>query len=520
MTSSDPRRWWAVAAMVPAVLVVGIDATVLSLALPTLAVSLDASTSQLQWFVSVYLLVFAAVLLPAGMLGDRYGRKRLLLAALVILGLSSLACAYADTPEQFMAARAALGVGAAMIVPAALGALPALFSPTERPKAVAAVMAASIVGQPIGPLLGGWLLTSFWWGSVFIINVPVVLVALLTAALLVPESRSHERPRFDPLGIALSSAGLAAVTYGVIRSGQEGWGDRTALAAMALGAGMLAVFVLWERRTAHPLVDIRLFSSPDFSWGTAFATLVSFAMMGLLFAAPLYFQDVVGLDAFGNGLRQLPMIGGLLAGAVVATRLMQTAGARLIVGAGFGFMAAGLVLGSTTSLASGETFAMLWLSLCGLGMGLAIPTTTDAALGALSPEHGGVGSGLIQALRMVGGALGAAVMGSILNSAYRASLELPALPEQVTETVREGVSAGVAVAGAVGSGDLLTAVRLAFLDGMQASLIAAALAAAVSAALALRFMPRRSKAGAAPLQTTRVERDGGVESGHGTVATD
>jgi EmrB/QacA subfamily drug resistance transporter len=520
MTSSDHRRWWAVAAMVPAVLVVGIDATVLSLALPTLAVSLDASTAQLQWFVSVYLLVFAAALLPAGMLGDRYGRKRLLLAALVVLGLSSLACAYATTPEQFMAARVALGVGAAMIVPAALGALPALFSPAERPKAVAAIMAASIVGQPIGPLLGGWLLTSFWWGAVFIINVPVVLAALLAAALLVPESRSHERPRFDPLGIALSSAGLAAVTYGVILSGQEGWGDPTALAAIAAGAGLLSVFVLWERRTAHPLVDIRLFRSPHFSWGTAFATLVSFAMMGLLFAAPLYFQDVVGLDAFGNGLRQLPMIGGLLAGAVVATRLAQRAGARLVVGAGFTFIAAGLVLGSTTSLAAGEVFAMLWLALCGLGMGLAIPTTTDAALGALSPEHGGVGSGLIQALRMVGGALGAAVMGSILNSAYRASLDVPPLPGPTLETVREGVSAGVAVAGAIGSGDLLTAVRLAFLDGMQASLLAAALAAGASALLALRFMPRRAKTGAASLHAARGGGAGRVESGHGTVATD
>jgi EmrB/QacA subfamily drug resistance transporter len=509
--------------MVPAVLVVGIDATVLSLALPTLAVSLDASTSQLQWFVSVYLLVFAAALLPAGMLGDRYGRKRLLLGALVILGLSSLACAYATTPGQFMAARVALGLGAAMIVPAALGALPALFTSTERPKAVAAIMAASIVGQPIGPLLGGWLLTTFWWGAVFIINVPVVLAALLAAALLVPESRSRERPRFDVLGIALSSAGLAAVTYGVIHAGQEGWSDATALAAIAAGAGLLAVFVLWERRTVHPLVDVGLFRSPDFSWGTAFATLVSFAMMGLLFAAPLYFQDVVGLDAFGNGLRQLPMIGGLLAGAVVATRLAQRAGARLAVGAGFAFIAAGLVLGGTTSLASGEAFAMLWLALCGIGMGLAIPTTTDAALGALSPEHGGVGSGLIQALRMAGGALGAAVMGSILNSAYRSSLDLPPVPGPVAETVREGVSAGVAVAGAIGSGDLLTAVRLAFLDGMQASLAAAALAAGVSALLALRFMPQRRKTGEASAHAASVvgadDGAGRVESGHGTVAT-
>ena len=232
MVDSHNRRWLALFAMVPAALVVGIDATVLSLALPTLATDLHASTSELQWFVSAYMLVFAAAMLPAGLLADRYGRKRILLLALVVLAVGSLACAYSATSAQFMAARVLLALGAAMVVPAALGALPVLFTEEERPKAVAAIMAATMLGQPIGPLLGGWLLTTFWWGSVFIINVPVVLVALVAVAAFVPESRSERRPRFDLPGIALSSAGLALLIYGVIQAGENGWGDATAIAAL------------------------------------------------------------------------------------------------------------------------------------------------------------------------------------------------------------------------------------------------------------------------------------------------
>ena len=392
MTTSSPRRWWALMAMVPASLVVGIDSTVLGLALPTLATSLHASTSQLQWFVSAYMLVFAAVMVPAGLLADRYGRKRLLLIALVVLGVGSVACAYADTSAQFMAARILLGVGAAMVIPAALGALPSLFSDEERPKAVAAVMAATMIGQPIGPLLGGWLLTTFWWGSVFLINIPVVFVALAAAAAFVPESRSERRPHFDVPGIVASSAGLGLVTYGVIRAGQTTWTDPAALGVIGAGALTLVAFVLWERRVAEPLVDLRLFRSAGFTWGTALATLVSFSMMGLLFATPLYFQEVLGIDAFGNGLRQLPLIGGLLVGVALATRLSRRLGARGAIALGFAIIACGLALGSRTNATDGSVFAMAWLAVTGAGLGIALPTAMDAALGALSPEHGGVGS--------------------------------------------------------------------------------------------------------------------------------
>jgi len=537
MQTADPRRWLALVAMVPAALVVGIDSTVLSLALPTLATSLHASTSELQWFVSAYMLVFAAAMIPAGLLADRYGRKRILLLALVTLGVGSLACAYSATSGQFMAARILQAFGAAMVVPGAMGALPALFTEEERPKAVAAIVAATMIGQPIGPLLGGWLLTTFWWGSVFIINVPIVLVALVAVLAFLPESRSEKRPRFDVPGIVLSSGGFALLIYGVIQAGETSWGDAKGLAALAAGAAVLALFAGWERRTAEPLVDLRLFRSPGFTWGTALTTLVSFSMVGVLFAMPLYFQEVLGLSAFGNGLRQLPMIGGLLAGAIVATRVARRLGVKLAVALGFAILAAGLVLGARTHAGDGGGYAMAWLAIAGVGLGVGLPTAMDAALGALSPEHGGVGSALIQALRMVGGAFGAAILGSVINSGYRGALELGVLPAQASALVQDSVAAGVAVAKQLGSADLLAMVRAAFVHGMNTAFLVCAGAAVAGVALALVFMPNRAGAGktagageepsGGATSDAPAERAGtpapaheGVESAHGALAVD
>jgi EmrB/QacA subfamily drug resistance transporter len=521
MTEKNPRRWWALIAMVPASLVVGIDSTVLSLALPTLSTSLHASTSELQWFISAYMLVFAAAMIPAGMLADRYGRKRILLLALVVLGAGSLACAYSTTSGQFLAARVLLALGAALVIPGAIGALPALFSEEERPKAVATIMAASMVGQPIGPLLGGWLLTTYWWGSVFIINVPVVLFAITAVAAFVPESRSERRPRFDLPGIALSSGGLALVIYGVIQAGESSWGDATALATLAAGAVVLLLFIVWERRVRDPLVDLRLFRSPGFSWGTALTTLVSFAMMGLMFSIPLYFQEVLGYTAFGNGLRQLPLIAGLLVGALSATRVAGKLGAKVAVAIGFAILAAGLTMGAFTDPADGSGYAMLWLTITGLGLGVCLPTAMDAALGSLSPEHGGVGSAIIQSVRMVGGAFGAAILGSVLNAGYRGQLELGALPAQAAAAVRDSVSAGVAVAKQLGSADLLAMVRDAFIHGMSIALVVCAGAAGAGVILTLLFLPRRSEGAAGAGVDARTSgdphgsADGEIESQHG-----
>ena len=245
---SGARRWWALIAVAMSMLVVGLDLTVLNLALPTIANALHASTSDLQWFNDAYSLVLAAAVLPAGMLGDRIGRKKVLMTSLAVFGASSAACAYAASAGELIAARAVLGIGAAGIMPLALAIIPVLFAPEERQRATAIMASTIFLSFPIGPLVGGALLDHFWWGSVFLINVPVVLFALIAVTFLMPESRSTERPRVDWAGVVISSAGLIALTYGVIRAGQHGWTDPASLATIAAGAVVLAGFVAWEQR--------------------------------------------------------------------------------------------------------------------------------------------------------------------------------------------------------------------------------------------------------------------------------
>ncbi|HMK91969.1 MAG TPA: MFS transporter, partial [Thermoleophilia bacterium] len=314
--------------------------------------------------------------------------------------------------------------------------------------------------------------------------------------LLMPESRSEERPRLDLAGVFISSAGLTALTYGLIEAGQHGWSDAGAVFSMIAGAALLAGFVLWERRVTgagdRPLVDLTLFRSSGFTWGTVLATLVSFAMFGLLFTMPTFFQAVGGADAFGSGPRLLPLVGGLIAGAVTADRLAARAGAKVTVAIGFALLAGGLLLGSSTSVRTGYGFTGLWMTMMGAGLGFALPAAMDAALGALSPERSGVGSGLIMALRQVGGTFGVAILGSILNGVYRGRLQLQGLPDAVAGAVRDGVASGVAVAHQAQSVALLGMVRLAFVHAMDVMLVICALVAATGVVLALAFLPRRS----------------------------
>jgi DHA2 family multidrug resistance protein-like MFS transporter len=513
MRNSERRRWLALGALALSVLVVGLDLTVLNLALPTLGSDLHASTSDLQWFIDAYSLVLAAALLPAGVLGDRLGRKKMLTGALVLFGVASLACAYSRSAGDLVAARAVLGLGAAVILPLSLAVLPVLFAPQERQKAIAVVMSAVFLGYPLGPLLGGWLLDNFWWGSVFLINVPVIALALIAVALLMPESRSELRPRLDAVGAVTSSVGLTALVYGVIKAGENGWSDLTALATMAAGVAVLAAFVAWEQRVSRrpdgqPLVQLTLFRSAGFTWGTILSTLVSFALFGILFAMPLYFRDVRGLDSLGAGVRLLPMIGGMVVAMLAGTRLQTTpksdgapaeaataaprVGAKALVTSGFVVMAAALAVGASTTISSGTGFGAAWFAVAGLGLGLAIPAAMNAALGALSAARSGAGSALITALRQVGAALGAAILGTVLSSAYQARLDLAGLPAAAADPVRSGVSGGVEVARSLGSVPLLHSVQAAFVHGMDVMLWCCAGIALASALLALAFLPRRA----------------------------
>jgi MFS transporter, DHA2 family, multidrug resistance protein len=521
VADASARKWWALVAIAASVLVVGLDLTVLTLALPTIAVDLHASTSDLQWFSAAYSLVLAAAILPAGLLGDRYGRKKVLLIALTLFGISSAACAYASSTGELIAARALLGVGAAAIFPLALSVIPVLFAPEERQKAIALMASATFISFPIGPLVGGYLLDHFWWGSVFLINVPVVVLALIAVAFLLPESRSEQRPSVDVPGVILSSAGLAGLTYGFIKVGNNGWTDATALATIAAGAALLGAFVAWERRLTsrlasagragaggsrlRPLIELGLFRSAGFTWGTVLTTLVSFALFGLFFAMPQYFQEVRGVNAMGSGLRLLPMIGGMVVGMITSTRLASPrkaadgsgdiaprASAKALVTIGFAVMALALAMGATTKTSSGTAFAAAWFGAAGLGLGLAMPQAMNAALSALSPERSGSGSALITAMRQVGATIGVAVLGTVLGSVYRGHLDVTGLPGAIAAVAKSSVVAGVAVAHALRSPTLLESVRSAFVLGMDTMLWVCAAIAAGSAVLALIFLPRRA----------------------------
>ena len=488
----DPRRWWALGAMSVSLLVVGLDLTVLNVALPTLATELQASTSQLQWFANSYTLVLAALLLPAGLLGDRFGQKWLLLGALVVFGGASAACAFASSPAQLIAFRALLGVGAAFLIPLSMSLLNVLFAPGERARAMTIWVMANSLGIPLGPVLGGWLLDNYRWGSVFLINVPLVAVGLVAVALLIPATRGHRTGRIDVPGILLSAAGLVSVTYGFVAAGERGWGDAVTLGCIAGGAILLAVFVAWQRRTRDPLVDLALFASRPFLWGTVLATLASFALMGLLFVLPQLFQAVQAADALHTGLRLLPIIGGLLVGAKVAERLNVKAGPRVTVAAGFVLMLAGLALGTFTGVGTGYGYTAIWVSLVGLSIGFTLPPVMDLALGALTVERSGSGSGLIQALRQVGGTIGVAILGTVLNSAYRDRLDVTGLPPAVADAARDSASGAVAIAAQTNSPTLAASAREAFVHGMNATLWTCCAVAALGLVLTIAFLPRRT----------------------------
>jgi DHA2 family multidrug resistance protein-like MFS transporter len=513
--SLGARRWWALGALSLAVLAVGIDGTVLSVALPTLAGALHASESDLQWFSSGYLLVLAASMLPASVLGDRYGRKKVLLCSLVLFAVGSAACAAASTSDEFIAARVLVGFAGAGIIVMSLAAITTLFSEAERPRAIGIWAAANFVAFPIGPILGGWILTNYWWGWVFLLNVPVALIGLVAAFKLVPEARAHERPALDLVGVGASVVGLVALVYGLIEAGEHGWSSPAALLEMVGGVAVLALFVVWERRLSkrpdrQPLIDVALFRSRSYTWGVILAAVAIFAMIGVLFTMPQYFQGVLGTTAMGSGLRLLSLIAGLVLAAVSAARIAHLVGAKVTVALGFAILAAGLLIGTTTSVSSSGTFVAAWMAIVGVGMGLAMATSTSAALSELADEQSGVGSAVLQAVNKV--PLGAAVLGSVLSSAYLTRLDVSALPASAASAVRESIFGAVAVAHRLHSSALLASARIAFVHGMDLALLVAGCIAVLGVVLAAVFLPRTS-ASQAPERTPPAKAPAAIAAG-------
>ncbi len=496
MNGVGTRRWWALGGITLAVLAAGLDATVLSLALPTLTTALHASESQLQWFVTSYTLALAVAMLPAGLLGDRFGRKRVMLGSLLAFGAGSVACAFSPSPEFFIAARTELGMAGAGLTVMALSAITVLFDEKERPRAVGIWGAANFLALPLGPLLGGWMLANFWWGWVFLINVPVVLIGVIAIAALMTESRSVENPGLDILGLLTSACGLAALMYGLIQAGEYGWGAG-AIAPIAVSVLLLAGFVAWESRLGRrpggkPLVDITLFTSRAFSSGVVLTGLAVFGLFGCLFTLPQYFQAVMGTNSQGSGIRLLPVILGMVAGAVPADRVAGRIGPRLTIAFGFGILAAGMGAGSVMTVGSGDPMIAGWTFTVGVGAGLALATAASAALGELSADRSGVGAALIQSVTKLGPAFGATILGSVLNSTYQAHLQLSGLPGPAVAAMRRSVFAGIAVGQHLHSPALLDSVRAAFVAGMDAGLLVSAGCALAGALIALIALPARA----------------------------
>src|SRR6516225_11581595 len=427
------KKWWALGGLTLGVLAVGLDATVLSVALPTLARDLHASATDLQWFVSAYTLALAVGLLPGGLLGDRYGRKKVMMITLAAFGAGSLACAYSPNSAAFIAARTFLGLSAGFMIPLVLSIVTVMFVDEERTKAVSIWAAANFLALPIGPIIGGWLLSNYWWGWVFLMNLPVVVIGLIAVVTLVPESRAEQRPGLDPVGMMASCCGLAVLIYGFIAAGQYGWSSPNAIAGIAGGALILAGFVAWELRLTRraggqPLMDLGLFRSARFTWGTILQAFGIFAMFGLLFAAPQFLQAILGVSAMGSGLRLLPLMVGLAVGAILADRVAQRLTTKLTAALGFGLLTVGLALGATMTTASGDAFIATWTAITGLGFGLSLATAAATALVDVPKENAGVGSAVMQAVQKTGAPLSAAILGSVLAAAYQSQLHLANLP--------------------------------------------------------------------------------------------
>ncbi|QTD43014.1 MFS transporter [Sporosarcina sp. Te-1] len=466
MNSLYEQRWWVLASLAFGILAVGLDMTILNLALPVLAVDLHATNAELQWFANAYNLVFAAMLLPMGMLGDKMGRKKLLIAGLLIFGAASIACAFSTSSWELITARVFLGLGASMLVPLSMAIIPVMFSEKERPKAIAVWMMANAIGIPLGPILGGWLLNNYWWGSVFIINLPLVMLSLFAVTFLLSESRSLERRAIDFLGMLLSSMGLLGLTYGVIEAGERGWADPITLLSVSAGLLLLGWFVVYQTRAAQPLVDPSLFQSKIFTGGTMIGSIISFALFGVLFAMPQYFRAVLEVDAQSAGLRLLPLVIGLIIGSPISDAIQSRFGARAAIVFGSLLLGIGLAMGSVTNLSTGYGYTSIWISAVGLGIGFALPAAMDIAISALSPERSGVGSALLMVIRQVGGTLGVAILGTVLSISYRNGLNSDEWPMNAFEVAQRNISDGIAAARQIGSDGLVHSVKTSFVDGM------------------------------------------------------
>lgn len=517
------RRWWILVVLCLSVLLVVVDNTIVNVALPSISRELSASTSALQWVVDAYTLVFASLLLVGGNLGDRLGRRRMLQAGLVIFALTSIAAAAASTAGELIAARAAMGIGAALIYPSTLALLSNVFTDSrERATAIGIWAGVSGLAVAIGPVSGGLMLAHSGWSSVFYLNVPLVAVALVLGRRLLPESRDTAPGRFDPLGALLSITGIVVLVATVIQAPGHGWSSPVIVGGFALALVTLSGFVVWEARRSDPLLDVRLFLNRRFSTASAAIALAFFGLFGFIFLITLYFQAVCGYSPLRAGVATLPFA--VVTGALspVAIMVMKRIGTKLVVTAGLMSMSAGFVVAAGVDLES-TYWGRVVTSMVLMAAGLAFTTgpASEAIMGALPRAKAGAGAAVNDTTRELGGTLGVAVIGSVLSSLYAPhvarSLSGLGLAPDAVRAARSSLVAGLDTAGhlpAALQGPAAQAVRHAFIDGLSAGSLVAAAATAIAAIAALAWLPARASepADSPTARTVAAPEDAHLES--------
>ncbi len=501
------RRWVILSVLIVGLLAIVIDNTVLNVALKTIAEpppgGLGASQSQLEWAINSYTLVFAGLLFTFGVIGDKIGRKRMLIIGLALFGIASLLSAYSRSPEQLIFARAAMGLGGAAVMPQTLSIISNVFEPAERPRAIGLWAMAVGIGIATGPVLGGVLLDHFWWGSVFLINVPVTAIGIIAAAILVPESRNAAAGKIDYVGVLLSIAGLVSLVYGIVQGGDgDPWLSLGVLGPIAGGVAILAVFAWYEARISHPSLDVRLFRDRRLSASIGALGLVFFGMGGVFFFTSFYLQNVRGYSPLDAGLLTVPFAIGQLLLAPRSARLVRRYGAKAVGATGLFAMGIDLMgyatLGTTTPI---FVLALLYL-VQGAAIGVTMPAATSAVMDVLPRERAGAGSALTNTARQVAVALSVAILGSVLAVFYRNALSpsLTHLPAAARTAASSSITATQAVAQQLGTAgqSLLAPANDAFVHAMHFTSLIAALLALTGGFVVLRWMPGKPRKAAQP----------------------
>jgi EmrB/QacA subfamily drug resistance transporter len=489
-------RGAALAVLCLAAFTINLDTTIVNVTLPSLVRELGATTSDLQWVVGAYLLTFAAFVLAGGSLGDRFGRKGALLSGLAVFGTASAVGGLVNTPTALVAVRAVMGLGAALIFPATLSIISNLYTERdERARAIGIWGAMTGLGVAVGPMVGGWLLEQFWWGSVFVAMAPVAAVGVLAGARFVPTSRDPATPPLDFGGLVLSTLTMGTLVFTIIEAPDRGWTAPATIGGFAAAAIGAMVFVAWERRRAHPMLDISLFRNLRFTAASGSITIAFFALAGFTFLITQYFQFLKGYSPFSTGLRVLPVAISLVVGSIAGVRLSVRIGNKVIVAAGLTMVGIGFAWVSTASVATSYLEIVGQMIVIGVGMGFTTAPATEAIMGVVSKEKAGVGSAVNDATRELGGTLGVAVIGSIYASLYASGVDAAprSLPRSAVHHASDSIGAALAVSHQLGpaGNSLLLAARSAFFHGFQVGCLVAAGVLFIGAAFVARFLPSR-----------------------------